>query len=81
VLGAPEVMLDGIPSETAEGVMMENVVLDAVDGALASMPAARRRDREVVREAVRRAVRSAVDQSWGKKPIVKVLVGAADASG
>jgi ribonuclease J len=31
-----------------------------------------------VREAVRRAVRSAVDRAWGKKPIVKVLVGVPD---
>ena len=32
------------------------------------------RDAELVREAVRRAVRAAVDDAWGKRPIVKVLL-------
>ena len=74
VLGETDVALDGIPAQTAEGEAMEDVVLDAVDGTLDSIPARRRRDAEVVREAVRRAVRSAVDRAWGKKTIVKVLV-------
>ncbi len=54
------------------------IVLDAVEGTLKSIPPARRRDVETVREAVRRAVRSAVDNAWGKKPIVKVLVAVID---
>jgi ribonuclease J len=74
VVADPEVDLDGIPEETAEGRAMEDVVLSAVDGTIDSMPAARRRDEERVRDAVRRAVRAAVDQVWGKKPIVKVLI-------
>jgi hypothetical protein len=28
----------------------------------------------MVREAVRRAVRAAVDDAWGKRPVVKVLL-------
>ena len=52
----------------------EDVVLDAVDGTIESIPAGRRKDVELVRDAVRRAVRAAVDQEWGKKPIVKVLI-------
>jgi ribonuclease J len=74
VAAEPEVALDGVPGRTADGGAMEEVVLDAVDGTLDSLPPQRRRDPELVREAVRRAVRSAVDQAWGKKPIVKVLV-------
>ena len=61
-----------------EGESLEDTVLDAVDGTIASIPPARRRDPEVVREAVRRAVRAAVDQVWGKKPIVKVFVAVID---
>jgi ribonuclease J len=74
VLAEPEVEMDGIPLETAEGDPMADVVLDAVEGTLKSIPQSRRRDREMVIDAVKRAVRAAVDQSWGKKPIVKVLV-------
>ena len=35
----PEVVLDGIPSETADGKAMADVVLDAVDGTIESIPA------------------------------------------
>jgi ribonuclease J len=74
VLADPQIMLDGIPAEDAEGESMEDIVLDAVDGTIDSIPPGRRRDPEVVREAVRRSVRAAVDQVWGKKPIAKVIV-------
>ena len=53
---------------------MLDIVRDAVDGAIASIPRKRQQDREMVREAVRRAVRAAVDQAWGKRPIVKVII-------
>ena len=79
LLAEPAVVLDGIPSQTAGGRAMADVVLDAVDGAIDSMPAPRRRDAEVVRDAVRRAVRAAVDGHWGKKPIAKVMVSVVDA--
>ena len=78
ILADPEIAVDGIPEKTAEGASLEDVVLDAVDGTLASIPPARRRDPEMVREAVRRATRAAVDAVWGKKPIVKVFVAVVD---
>lgn len=74
----PIVEIDGVPQHDATGQSMEDVVLDAADGAFSSIPQARRRDPDLVREAVRRAVRSAVDRAWGKKPIVKVMVGVPD---
>ena len=49
-------------------------MLNTVDGTLESIPMKRRKDDKMVADAVRRAVRAAVDQAWGKKPIVKVLV-------
>ncbi|MGI9521649.1 MAG: ribonuclease J [Hyphomicrobiaceae bacterium] len=79
VLGDIDVSLDGIPGEDAQGEAMENIVLDAVDGTIDSIPRRRRRETEMIREAVRRSVRSAVDRAWGKRPIVKVLVNVASA--
>jgi ribonuclease J len=74
LIGEPEVAIDGVPWETADGEEMEDVILDAFEGTLKSIPPARRRDIEMVREAIRRSVRNSVDQVWGKKPIVKVLI-------
>jgi len=74
VLGQPQAVIDGVPAEDADGGSMLDVVLDAVEGTLRSIPPARRRDTEVVAEAVRRAVRGAVADEWGKKPVAKVLI-------
>ena len=74
VAADPEVALDGIPALTQDGRSMEEMVFDTVDGTLESIPLKRRKDDKMVADAVRRAVRAAIDQQWGKKPIVKVLV-------
>ena len=74
VVPDPEVVLDGVPARDAEGKPMLDIVRDAVEGTIASIPRKRQQDTEMVREAVRRAVRSAVDHAWGKRPIVKVLL-------
>jgi ribonuclease J len=78
LLGEPQAVLDGVPAETAEGDAMADVVLDAVDGTLRSIPPKGRKSADLVAEAVRRAVRAAVNQAWGKKPICKVLVNVID---
>jgi ribonuclease J len=69
-----EVILDGVPTEDAEGRSMLEIVHRAIEGTIASLPRDRQRDVELVRDAVRRAVRAAVGDAWGKRPIVKVLV-------
>jgi ribonuclease J len=74
VVPDPEVMLDGVPVRDAEGRPMLDIVRDAVEGTISSIPRKRQQDTEMVREAVRRAVRAAVDHAWGKRPIVKVLL-------
>ena len=74
LLAAPEVMLDGVPGADAEGRAMSDIVLEAAENTIDSLPGGRRRDKELVREAVRRAVRSAVEDAWGKRPATKVLV-------
>ncbi len=74
VLGEVDVAIDGIPDEDNEGELMEDIILDAVDGTIDSIPQRRRKDLEMVRDAIRRSVRAAVDRAWGKRPIVKVLM-------
>jgi ribonuclease J len=74
VIGDLDVAIDGIPEHNANGDLMEDIILDAVDGTIDSIPPKRRKDPEVLREAVRRSVRSAVDNVWGKRPIVKILM-------
>jgi ribonuclease J len=69
-----EIVLDGVPQTDAEGRPMLEIVRRTIEGTLASIPRDRQKDGEMVREAVRRAVRSAVDDAWGKRPVVKVLL-------
>lgn len=78
VLTDAEIMLDGVPEFDAEGNEMFDIVADAVDGTLDSLPTRKLREIEVVREAVRRSVRAAVANVWGKKPIAKVLINLID---
>ncbi|MFN3744244.1 MAG: ribonuclease J [Hyphomicrobiaceae bacterium] len=81
MLDDPEVVMEGVPSERPGGGAMEDMVLDVVEGTIESIPPARRRDTEMVREAVRRAVRASVDQVWGKKSVVRVMVSVLDVKG
>jgi ribonuclease J len=80
VLSDPLAVLDGVPAATADGDAMLDVVLDAVDGTLRSIPAKGRKAPDLVAEAIRRAVRSAVNEAWGKKPICKVLVNVVESA-
>jgi ribonuclease J len=81
VLSEPTVVLEGIPSVDANGEGMHDIVLDAIDGTLRSIPPKRRSDLAMVQEAVQRAVRSAINEAWGKKPVVKVLLSVVEARG
>jgi ribonuclease J len=74
VVADAEIALDGVPTVDAQGRPMVDIVREAIEGTIASIPRDRRRDGELVREAVRRAVRSAVEDVWGKRPIAKVLL-------
>jgi ribonuclease J len=81
VLADPQAVLDGVPTANAEGDDMLDIVLDAIDGTLRSIPQQNRKTPEMVGEAVRRSVRAAVNEAWGKKPICKVLVNVVDTKG
>lgn len=74
IAGEIEAEIDGVPARTGDGKDMIEVVLDAAEGALDSIPPKHRKNVETAREAVRRAVRGSVDRIWGKRPVVKVLV-------
>jgi ribonuclease J len=81
VLGEPLAVLDGLPEETADGEEMLDVVLDAVDGTLRSIPQHNRKNPDALAESIRRSVRAAVNDVWGKKPICKVIVNVVDTKG
>jgi ribonuclease J len=74
ILSEPQVALEGIPDRDVDGEDMVEVVLDAIDGTLRSIPPKRRSDLAMVEEAVYKAVRGAINEAWGKKPVVKVLL-------
>jgi ribonuclease J len=69
-----EIVLDGVPQADGEGRPMLEIVRRTIEGTLRSIPRDRQKDGEMVREAVRRSVRAAVDDAWGKRPVVKVLL-------
>ena len=81
ILGEPEIVLEGIPFAAADGEQMTEIVLDAIDGTLRSIPPKRRGELDMVQEAVFRSVRGAINEAWGKKPIVKVLMTVVDGRG
>ena len=74
IAGEPMVELSGLPEFAHGGKTMENVVLDAIEDALASLPKPRRRDPDAIEDAIVRAVRGQVNAAWGKKPTCHVIV-------
>ena len=73
-LAEPEVAVIGLPEEDERGRTFRDTVEIAAANTLEGLPKARRKDIETVRDAVKRAVRGAVNERWGKKPIVEVLI-------
>jgi ribonuclease J len=63
-----ELVADGVPSG------LEPELLEACEQAFGSTPKPRRKDRDALAETIRTAVRRAADLTWGKKPVVKVVV-------
>jgi ribonuclease J len=74
IVGDPWVDMTGLPEEYAPKRAMEDLVADAVDDAITSLPKARRRDPAAVEQAIERSVRGAVNNVWGKKPLCHVLI-------
>ena len=74
LLADPKIVLDGVARMSRDQEAIDELVLDAVGGAIDSIPKARRRDPAVIEEAARRAARAACEQATGKKPICKVML-------
>jgi ribonuclease J len=74
IAGEAMVELSGLPEFAHGGKTMENVVLDAIEDALKSLPKARRRDPDAIEDAIVRSVRGQVNAAWGKKPTCHVIV-------
>ncbi|MBO6719511.1 MAG: ribonuclease J [Rhizobiaceae bacterium] len=72
--GEPDLVAIGVARTDEAGVELEEIMLDAAEGAVDSIPRARRKDLDLVAEAVRRSVRNAANDVWGKKPVVTVFV-------
>lgn len=72
--GDPDLVAIGVAAADASGEPMEELMVDAVVGAIDSIPRQRRKDLDMLSEAVRRAVRGAANEAWGKKPVVTVFV-------
>jgi len=74
VVDEPSLVTDGLPRENHDGDSISELLLDAVDRAIDSMPRARRRENEPLVEVIRNAVRREAEALWGKRPIVHVSV-------
>jgi ribonuclease J len=74
IAGEPMVELSGLPEFAHGGKTMENVVLDAIEDALHSLPKQRRRDPDAIEDAIVRSVRGQVSAVWNKKPTCHVIV-------
>jgi len=80
LVGDPDIVFAGLPSWariTSTWATWSTTRVQTFD----TLPRARRRDFDSVATAIERAVRGAVYASWGKKPLVHVLVVAAEHAG
>ncbi|MGL4976341.1 MAG: MBL fold metallo-hydrolase RNA specificity domain-containing protein, partial [Bosea sp. (in: a-proteobacteria)] len=74
IAGEAEISTMGLPPRTRDGVPFDELIADAVDDLIETLPKARRRDPEALRTSLEKAVRGAVAHEWGKKPVVHALV-------
>ncbi len=70
----PLVSTMGLPTFDDAGDEIDDIIYDAIIGAVESIPRTRRNDLSTVQEAVRRAIRSSVREVWNKKPVATVFV-------
>lgn len=70
----PLVSTMGLPTFDDAGDEIDDIIYDAIIGAVESIPRTRRKDLSTVQEAVRRAIRSSVREVWNKKPVATVFV-------
>jgi ribonuclease J len=54
--------------------LFDEIIYEAVETAINSIPRARRRQDDAIREPVRNAVRRTAEEIWGKKPVCHVVI-------
>lgn len=75
LLADPEVTCLGAPKDgTGWAAPLDEMIADAVDETLDSLPAKTRRSDGGIREAAGRAIRRVAGRHWGKRPVVTVMV-------
>jgi ribonuclease J len=67
----PAISLIGLVEDTAASPALP-FFRDAVEHAVEALPAATRRDDDMVRDAVRRALRRAINDRFGKRPLIEI---------
>ena len=72
--GTPDVVTNGLPARGRDGRAIDALVDATMFETFDNLPRQRRRDADTVSTAIERAVRNAVNQAWGKRPAVHVLV-------
>ncbi len=70
----PIIDLYGMPQNDAAGRDLGDVLFDALEAVLKSLPKKKCRDDDFIEDVVSRAIRKEADLSWGKKPVCRVLV-------
>ena len=73
-IGDPAIEHMGLPGHTRSGEPIADLIDDAIDEVLKSLPRAVRRDPDAIEKAVARSIGGALKNSWGKKPACHVLV-------
>jgi ribonuclease J len=72
--GDPDVMIAGLPDQTRDGAAIDGIIDAAIFESFESLPPGKRRDADFLSSAIERGVRAAVNNVWGKKPQVHVLI-------
>jgi ribonuclease J len=70
----PQVAIEGVPPFDGNGREMSDLLIEAAEVAFDSVPRPRRKDRAALAETLRIAVRRAASDTWGKKPITRVVI-------
>ncbi len=72
--GSAKIVIEGLPEVEADTIDAHSVVEQAMDGVLSSMSKKLRRNPDALGEALRRAVRGELNNWWGRKPNVSILL-------
>ena len=72
--GDPDVVMAGVPARGRDGVVLDELVDETIFSTFDSLPRGRRRDADALAASLEKAVRGALNNAWGKKPNIHVLV-------